>query len=61
MILITKQEREKSAQKHLQNIQASIKRRLNTARAVKDEKLVKVLEEEGDILHLGRSSSKFGM
>jgi hypothetical protein len=58
MILITKQEREKSAQKHLQNIQANINRRLN---AVEDEKLVKVLEEEGDILHLGRSSSEFGM
>jgi hypothetical protein len=42
-------------------MQESIKHRLDAARAMGDKKLVKMLEAEGDILHLGQSSSKFGM
>jgi hypothetical protein len=61
MIKVTKEERENSARKHLQNIQINIKHRLNAARTMGDEKLVKILEEEDNILHLGRSNSKFGM
>lgn len=61
MIQLTKAERENSTQKHLQNIQANIKHRLDAALAMEDEKLVKILEEEGNILCLGRSNSKFGM
>jgi hypothetical protein len=61
MTQLTKEERKNSAQKHLQNIQANIKNRLDAAYAVEDEKLVKILEDEGNILDLGRSNSKFGM
>jgi hypothetical protein len=61
MTILTREERENSAQIHLHNIQANIEHRLNAAHAVEDEKLVKALEEEGDTLHLGRISSKFGM
>ena len=61
MTILTREERKNSAQIHLQNIQANTKHRLDTARALKNEELVELLEEEDNILHLGRSNSKFGM
>jgi hypothetical protein len=61
MSILYREERKHLVQTHLQNIQANIKYRLDVARAKGDEKLVKMLETEDNIIHMGYSSSKFGM
>jgi hypothetical protein len=61
MATLYREERKHLAQTHLQNIQANIKYRLDAARAKGDAKLVEMLEREGSIIHMGYSTSKFGM
>ncbi len=61
MAILYREERKHLAQTHLQNIQANIKYRLDAARAKGDEKLVEMLENEDNIIHVGYSTSKFGM
>jgi hypothetical protein len=61
MAIPYREERKHLAQTHLQNIQANIKYRLDVARAKGDAKLVEMLESEGNIIHRGYSTSKFGM
>jgi hypothetical protein len=61
MVIPYREERKHLAETHLQNIQANIKHRLDAARAKGDAKLVEMLESEGNIIHMGYSTSKFGM